>query len=80
MGRNHHTKTQIGSGHFSEEGVNKSAFIRNFLVINQDNSIPPINSFPFATKEGCYNVKSLGAVDGNVFSLFYGGPGGPNCG
>ncbi|GFP82532.1 hypothetical protein PHJA_000396200, partial [Phtheirospermum japonicum] len=74
-----HTKTQMGSGHFPEEGYGKAAYIRNIQVLDSKNNL---HSAPKLTgvfeKPNCYiaGTGSTSKTWGNY--MFYGGPGGKN--
>ncbi|KAE9621526.1 putative neprosin [Lupinus albus] len=75
-----HTTTQMGSGHFPDEGFGKSSFFKNIQTIDIDNKFKPANDLgSFSTKSSCYDVKTGSSSDwGNYF--FYGGPGrNPSC-
>ncbi|KAL3654030.1 hypothetical protein CASFOL_003711 [Castilleja foliolosa] len=70
-----HTSTQMGSGHFADEGFGKASYFRNLQVVDEDNNlIPASNLRVLADKSNCYNVKGgVNSVWGNYF--YYGGPG-----
>ncbi|KAF5776206.1 putative neprosin [Helianthus annuus] len=75
-----HTRTQMGSGHFQDEGFGKAAYARNLEVITGDNHIIPVpNLRTFADDPNCYGVKQeYSDTWGNY--IFFGGPGyNPNC-
>ncbi|KAI3730902.1 hypothetical protein L1987_62082 [Smallanthus sonchifolius] len=75
-----HTSTQMGSGHFPEEGLGKAAFVRNVEVIDEMNNLNTIQNVElFAENPNCYDVKSgYNAVWGSY--IYYGGPGySPKC-
>ncbi|CAH8385286.1 unnamed protein product [Eruca vesicaria subsp. sativa] len=40
-----HTKTQIGSGHFPKEGFGESSYFHNLKIIDNNNSLQPIQNF-----------------------------------
>ncbi|KAL8500661.1 hypothetical protein ACS0TY_020295 [Phlomoides rotata] len=70
-----HTTTQMGSGHFPEEGFGKSSYIRNIQVVDQSNNLrAPKDISIFTEQSSCYDVQ-LGKNGewGNFF--YYGGPG-----
>ncbi|KAE9593540.1 putative neprosin [Lupinus albus] len=84
--RNGHTTTQMGSGHFAEEGFKKAAFFRDINLVNSANkvtSIPARNLLTPRNHPNCYNTKvSSGKGKGKVYDthFFFGGPGkNPNC-
>ncbi|GAA0138484.1 hypothetical protein LIER_00223 [Lithospermum erythrorhizon] len=75
-----HTSTQMGSGHFAEEGDGKASFFRNLQVVDEGNSlVPPQNIKLSAQHPNCYDIKQGFSQNyGNYFN--YGGPGkNPNC-
>ncbi|KAL3537229.1 hypothetical protein ACH5RR_000595 [Cinchona calisaya] len=75
-----HTTTQMGSGHFPEEGLGGASFLRNLQVVDDSLKLrAPKNIDAFATKPNCYNI-TLGKSDNWGDFVFYGGPGrNPNC-
>ncbi|GLT36601.1 hypothetical protein SLA2020_109690 [Shorea laevis] len=70
-----HTSTQMGSGHFAEEGFGKASYFRNLQVVDWDNNlIPPSNLQVLADNPNCYDIQGgINRVWGNYF--YYGGPG-----
>ncbi|XP_019418637.1 PREDICTED: uncharacterized protein LOC109329427 [Lupinus angustifolius] len=80
--RNGHTKTQMGSGHFAEEGFRKAALFRSLGFVNSSNKLSPIplpNLKPSSDHPNCYDIKVL---SDNVYGthFYYGGPGkNPKC-
>ena len=70
-----HTSTQMGSGHFAEEGYGKASYFRNMQVVGSDDILMPLSNLQFTAEQpNCYNIQ--GRVDdkwGNHF--YYGGPG-----
>uniref|UniRef100_A0A5B7AS45 Neprosin PEP catalytic domain-containing protein n=1 Tax=Davidia involucrata TaxID=16924 RepID=A0A5B7AS45_DAVIN len=75
-----HTTTQMGSGHFPEEGFGKASYFRNIQIVVESNNLKaPKDISTFTDHSNCYDVQ-IGKNDdwGNYF--FYGGPGrNPNC-
>ncbi|GAB2269811.1 hypothetical protein Dimus_004729 [Dionaea muscipula] len=71
----YHTSTQMGSGHFPDEGFKKAAYFRNLQVVDWDNSLLPLTNLQvMADHPNCYNVrKGRNNVWGDYF--YYGGPG-----
>ncbi|KAA8542273.1 hypothetical protein F0562_023589 [Nyssa sinensis] len=71
----HHTSTQMGSGHFADEGFGKASYFRNLQVVDWDNSLIPLSNLHLlADHPNCYNIKAgTNNVWGNYF--YYGGPG-----
>ncbi|KAG9449597.1 hypothetical protein H6P81_009562 [Aristolochia fimbriata] len=75
-----HTSTQMGSGHFPEEGFGKSSYFRNIEVVDGSNNLKaPKGIGTFTEQSNCYDVQNGDNGDwGNYF--YYGGPGrNPNC-
>ncbi|XP_043693322.1 uncharacterized protein LOC122643808 [Telopea speciosissima] len=75
-----HTSTQMGSGHFPQEGNGKASYFRNIQVIDGSNNLKAPNGIStLAMYATCYNILSGNNSDwGNYF--YYGGPGrNPNC-
>ncbi|KAK7847503.1 protein neprosin [Quercus suber] len=70
-----HTSTQMGSGHFPDEGYSRASFFKNFQIVDSSNILrAPKNSSTLVEKPKCYNVINLGSI------FYYGGPGrNPNC-
>ncbi|CAL9049282.1 unnamed protein product [Musa banksii] len=70
-----HTDTQMGSGHFAEEGFGRAAYISSIRIVDSnDTLIPARNLTYYADNPNCYDVQ--GGVDNSGESFFYfGGPG-----
>ena len=70
-----HTTTQMGSGHFAEEGPDKASFFKDLNVINgKQFKRAPRDPVIFMTKPNCYSIKDYGGF------FYFGGPGrNPNC-
>uniref|UniRef100_A0A7N2LCY6 Neprosin PEP catalytic domain-containing protein n=1 Tax=Quercus lobata TaxID=97700 RepID=A0A7N2LCY6_QUELO len=70
-----HTTTQMGSGHFAEEGPGKASFFKNLNVIDGlQIERAPRDPTIFMKKPNCYNIKDYGGF------FYFGGPGrNPNC-
>ncbi|KAM7272315.1 hypothetical protein ACFE04_026978 [Oxalis oulophora] len=70
-----HTTTQMGSGYFGTEGIEKASFTSNILVVDASNEfIQPPTLEIILTHPTCYNIatdpnESLGT------HIFFGGPG-----
>lgn len=57
--KGYHTSTQMGSGHFADEGFGKAAYFRNLQVVDWDNSLVPLtNLHLLADHANCYNIKA----------------------
>ncbi|CAM8967283.1 unnamed protein product [Rhodiola kirilowii] len=70
-----HTMTQMGSGHFPEEGFGKSSYFRNIQIVDSSNNLKsPKGLGTFTEKSNCYDIQSgSNGAWGHYF--FYGGPG-----
>ncbi|KAG2326142.1 hypothetical protein Bca52824_008870 [Brassica carinata] len=72
-----HTSTDMGSGHFADEGFRKASYFRNIMTVDGTNTLSePQGVYPTITNDNCYNVKA-GDGTGTSWGLnfFYGGPG-----
>ncbi|KAA0040111.1 uncharacterized protein E6C27_scaffold366G00860 [Cucumis melo var. makuwa] len=75
-----HTLTQMGSGHFPEEGFGKASYFRNIQVVDSSNNLKaPKGIGTFTEQSNCYDVQTGSNGDwGHYF--YYGGPGrNQNC-
>ncbi|XP_010523377.1 PREDICTED: uncharacterized protein LOC104801736 [Tarenaya hassleriana] len=78
-----HTTTQMGSGHFAEEGFGRAGYFKNIQVIDGSNNLrdpDPQGLVQIVSNQYCYNHK-LGSVGSSWGTYFYfGGPGrNSNC-
>ncbi|KAK1266559.1 hypothetical protein QJS04_geneDACA000085 [Acorus gramineus] len=75
-----HTSTQMGSGHFADDGFGKSSYFRNLEVVDSDNSLSSVESIStLAENTNCYNIKSSSNAEWGTH-FYYGGPGNnPKC-
>ncbi|CAH1448796.1 unnamed protein product [Lactuca virosa] len=75
-----HTTTQMGSGHFPEEGFGKSSYFRNVQIVDGSNSLRvPKDIQTFTEEPNCYDVQT-GKNGAWGSYIFYGGPGrNQNC-
>ncbi|XP_057421053.1 uncharacterized protein LOC130715070 [Lotus japonicus] len=75
MSSGSHTSTQMGSGHFAEEGFAKASYFRNLQVVDFDNNLVPLSNLKvLADHPNCYDIQGgLNNAWGNYF--YYGGPG-----
>ncbi|KAM4073017.1 hypothetical protein ACB094_11G184400 [Castanea mollissima] len=65
-----HTTTQMGSGHFAEEGPSKASFFQNLKVMDAEQFLRgPRDNYRIGTYPDCYNF-----LKGDDF-FYYGGPG-----
>ncbi|KAE8701085.1 hypothetical protein F3Y22_tig00110548pilonHSYRG00160 [Hibiscus syriacus] len=75
-----HTSTQMGSGHFPNEGFGKASYFKNIQIVDGSNNLRvPKGLETFTEQSSCYDVET--GKGGNWGSYFYyGGPGrNPNC-
>ncbi|XP_028082214.1 uncharacterized protein LOC114283553 [Camellia sinensis] len=73
----HHTTTQMGSGHFPFERYGKSSFFYNLKVIDNSNTQQdPASLQPYVTDSACYDlhVEENRNTDLGTY-FYYGGPG-----
>ncbi|GJW73931.1 hypothetical protein Tco_0133301 [Tanacetum coccineum] len=57
--KDNHTSTQMGSGHFPDEGFGKAAYARNLEVVDHDNNLIAVSNLSLlAEKPNCYDVKN----------------------
>ncbi|CAI8615621.1 unnamed protein product [Vicia faba] len=75
-----HTSTQMGSGHFADDGFGKASYFRNLEVVDTDNSLTSAsNILTLAENKNCYNIKSFYNNKWGTH-FYYGGPGNnPQC-
>ncbi|XP_075645775.1 protein neprosin-like [Castanea sativa] len=65
-----HTTTQMGSGHFAEEGPTRASYFQNLKVIDDELVLRgPRDNHEIVTHPNCYNL-----LKGDDF-FYYGGPG-----
>ncbi|XP_072967862.1 protein neprosin-like [Typha angustifolia] len=70
-----HTLTDMGSGHFAEEGFKKASYIRNLKNVDSTNTLYSVQSITtYADHPNCYNVRSYKDANWGVYFNF-GGPG-----
>lgn len=70
-----HTTTQMGSGHFPDEGFGKSSYFKNLQIVDNSNHLRPAKDVKtFTEQSNCYDVQTgKNGEWGNFF--YYGGPG-----
>ncbi|KAB1202521.1 hypothetical protein CJ030_MR8G022036 [Morella rubra] len=75
-----HTSTQMGSGHFPDEGFAKASYFRNLEIVDADNSLSSVQDIStLAENTNCYNIKSAYNNQWGTY-FYYGGPGNnPQC-
>ncbi|KAG6409403.1 hypothetical protein SASPL_127442 [Salvia splendens] len=76
----HHTSTQMGSGHYAEAGFGKASYFRNLEIVDSDNSLSSARDIStLAENTNCYNIKSAYNNEWGTH-FYYGGPGkSPEC-
>ncbi|KAG6536308.1 hypothetical protein ZIOFF_001361 [Zingiber officinale] len=75
-----HTSTEMGSGHFPEEGYSKASYFRNIQIVDGSNNLrAPTGVGAFTEQSNCYDVQNGNNGEwGQHF--YYGGPGrNSNC-
>ncbi|KAJ8771807.1 hypothetical protein K2173_026984 [Erythroxylum novogranatense] len=71
----YHTSTQMGSGHFAEEGFGKASYFRNLKTVDWDNNLLPLtNLHLLADHPSCYDIRQ-GRNNAWGTYFYYGGPG-----
>ncbi|KAJ8770176.1 hypothetical protein K2173_011511 [Erythroxylum novogranatense] len=75
-----HTSTQMGSGHFAEDGFGRASYFRNLEMVDSDNSLSSVLGIStLAENTNCYNIKSSYNNEWGTH-FYYGGPGNsPQC-
>ena len=75
-----HTSTQMGSGHFPEEGFCKASYFKNIQVVDSSNNLKaPRGVGTFTEQSNCYDVQNGNNGDWGTY-FYYGGPGkNSNC-
>ncbi|XP_047313237.1 uncharacterized protein LOC124916548 [Impatiens glandulifera] len=77
-----HTRTQMGSGRFADDGFGKASYFRNLEVVDSDNSLSSVRDISIlAENTNCYNIKSSYTKEWGTH-FYYGGPGSgdnPQC-
>ncbi|XP_073125213.1 protein neprosin-like [Henckelia pumila] len=75
-----HTSTQMGSGHFADDGFGRASYFRNLEIVDSDNSLSSAQEITtLAENTNCYNIKSSYNNDWGTY-FYYGGPGkSENC-
>ncbi|KAK7846022.1 hypothetical protein CFP56_008472 [Quercus suber] len=75
----HHTRTQMGSGHFGNEGYGKACYFRNIGYLDNSGKFIDVEAQSlkkYATRPSCYNVEVANNTNGGFGTHFYfGGPG-----
>lgn len=70
-----HTKTQMGSGHSSDEGFGKSCYIRDLWYMRSDRPQHLLGDLhKYMTRPECYDLKAGGSDKWGVY-FYFGGPG-----
>ncbi|RWW20366.1 hypothetical protein GW17_00015529 [Ensete ventricosum] len=70
-----HTSTEMGSGHFPEEGFGKASYFRNIQIVDESNNLKaPKEVGTFTEQSSCYDVQNGNNDDWGHY-IYYGGPG-----
>lgn len=70
-----HTTTEMGSGHFPDQGFGKASYFRNIQVVDGTNKLKaPDGIGIFSEQPNCYNVITGNKGDWGRY-IYYGGPG-----
>ncbi|KAG6515751.1 hypothetical protein ZIOFF_026180 [Zingiber officinale] len=70
-----HTATEMGSGHFAEEGYSKASYFRNIQIVDGSNNLrAPTRVGSFTEQSNCYNVQNGNNGEWGQY-FYYGGPG-----
>ncbi|XP_042384476.1 uncharacterized protein LOC121976397 isoform X2 [Zingiber officinale] len=70
-----HTSTEMGSGHFAEEGYSKASYFRNIQIVDGSNNLrAPTRVGSFTEQSNCYNVQNGNNGEWGQY-FYYGGPG-----
>ncbi|XP_078429954.1 protein neprosin-like [Wolffia australiana] len=70
-----HTATQMGSGHFPDEGFARSSYFRNIQIVDPSNNLrTPRRLGTFTEQSNCYDVQSGDNDDWGCY-FYFGGPG-----
>ncbi|WJX12833.1 hypothetical protein P8452_03286 [Trifolium repens] len=75
-----HTSTQMGSGHFAEDGFGKASYFRNLEIVDIDNTLSSVQSIStLAENKNCYDIENSYSNEWGTY-FYYGGPGNnPQC-
>ncbi|KAG2326152.1 hypothetical protein Bca52824_008880 [Brassica carinata] len=69
-----HTTTDMGSGHFAEEGFRKASYFRSLMTVDGTNTLrEPQGVYPIITNDNCYNIKAGQAGTTWGVNFFYDG-------
>ncbi|KAM0995204.1 hypothetical protein COP2_010888 [Malus domestica] len=70
-----HTATQMGSGHFAEDGFGKASYFRNLEIVDSENNLNSVGDVPTSAEyTKCYDIKSSYNNEWGTH-FYYGGPG-----
>ncbi|GFP90107.1 hypothetical protein PHJA_001154500 [Phtheirospermum japonicum] len=70
-----HTSTQMGSGHFAEDGFGKASYFRNLQIVDSANNLGSAQHITtLAEFPNCYNIQSSYNDEWETH-FYYGGPG-----
>ena len=75
----HHTSTQMGSGHFANEGYGKASYFRNIQYMDISGKFIDAEGeglAPYVTNPSCYDLAvQNNNNDGYGTNFYFGGPG-----
>lgn len=79
-----HTSTEMGSGHFAEEGFGKASFFRNLQIVDGSNALTSASKIgkleTYTLQSNCYDLQISGGSGDWGDYFYYGGPGkNPRC-
>ncbi|KAG1368776.1 hypothetical protein COCNU_14G012440 [Cocos nucifera] len=57
-----HTSTQMGSGHFAEEGYGKASYIRNIQIVDQSNNLQAPQGLPLSLQDPTAIIRGVTAM------------------
>jgi len=70
-----HTSTQMGSGHYAEEGFGKASYVADMQVLDADSKVMVSPNLQyFVASPNCYNIYEENSKQDGKY-LYYGGPG-----
>ena len=75
-----HTKTQMGSGHFPDEGYGRASYFRNIQYMDSTGNFRDAEDMGlilYVTNPSCYNIDVQNDKNyfGNGTHVYFGGPG-----
>eukprot|EP00253_Pinus_taeda_P003151 PITA_03151 len=73
------SKTEMGSGHFPDEGFGGSAHVSNIQISNDEGVVTDFYYNKVALRPKCYDVSDITHSNGLGQHFFFGGPGGDDA-